>query len=1251
MPVPTNISAATALAITSLPTTVTQDVSGLSSPYEVWFKYTGAVNRVAIGVFGTTATATALYQPRVTVYLSDGVTQHLGMQLISKPMVVPVDPGSTYYFKVDKVGVGVPDQDLVISFIDEPRLSSTNPVLGIPDDTPGHPMALVDSVTGQVLRYVNFPAGEFGVSILTSGVMGVEAILTPSPNEFRIYSPSYGLIASRVTGVPSTEVASDQANTFYYNDAPDGSPASIKSINAQGVDGPSWALPSDSIDLWGIAVSRDGRTLYYAQAGSNKPVHRYDLAGSSALSDLVAGVVGEDIKEIVVLADDTVLVAADVGDKVRRYSTAGALLNTYSFSDLNRITLATDDPATFWAWERAGGVETLKNVRVSDGSVLATLSVHEFEFGMYVGSFQTVADNPDRFGASGSCPFFIASLPGLKFSQPIPSYLPPSAKVPCPPQAQINNGGKGAAGCNPGGKGWVSCYAGALGTVPQHADPTPGLGIDELWVDLVHEDYPSLVKTTYRRALAEIADDPSFYGGRKPAGLLAVGDVEHGLSNEQNTFEAATVDLEFSDANDLFIRDLLYTQDLEGDEVRIYLSDKARRDAALAPRVLMRATVQRPQTQSRMRATLQACDALFSDFGPFGADRQFPEVKIPDGVWLDTPPDSLALYMPILYGEKSDRGAIDPITNQPSEKGLVPLIYVGQQQIGGNIPVTGPANRLPYNPSVGVPWGAQQGDLVGFGTMSGRVWSLVTSVYNGEEGPVSNLAGTIDNNRAISVNWSRPQGNPPVDYYRVYFFLSDANGFASFDPQVNWAATLEARFVTHDNVTIDGNGGSDFSVTIPDFTVGTAYSGGSAGTTTTSVPALWDAYVVALGALHHICDLYGSDLGNGVPTAQHDRVLIDLATRAGSEFLVPGYAGWPFADTFVDYTLPDGSVMRATMIFARGPVSDDHKAGTVNMAVNAVGYEDVGDGTGNPILEAHLAQQHWLENFVLNGQYKSGAWVTTSTNPRWEDGTAKVRSSSFLAAQAFSKQKVGGDGYRAGWYVSQEASMAGYLAQWNRETETRLGVNEEGQIFVWYLDDGATSTAWPRIDHQSDMFGDTARVPGQERENVVSGVGDWDPDADKFRSATFTYEDAGGIAKYKGKRKQGATLEFSILNVDSHIQNVLKRRLVRLRFGEAWRDITVRISTATSGSPSLLDIPVGTGVKLNTVEGIGPSGDVDRRYIVMRKRLSLRSRLLTLSLLDVEDLLVTRALIGSAAGNTAFLIGSAAADTAILIGA
>lgn len=832
---------------------------------------------------------------------------------------------------------------------------------------------------------------------------------------------------------------------------------------------------------------------------------------------------------------------------------------------------------------------------------------------------------------------------------PVPAQDVPT--IPCAPEGHIFNGGLGNAGCNTGGIGWESSYNGAYGAVPQHPDPVNGETLTgknsvDIWVEILHTDYPSGLQTTYRRSLSELPDLPSYRGGRKAAGLLSVGDVEHGLSNEQGSFEAATVDLEFSDAPDRFWRTLLETQDLEGDEVTVCLASKAARDAGVPPRIIMRGVVQQSPTQSSLVLRLTAVDVLFAEGGPFGPQRQWPPL-IPSDVFTNAPPESLELTLPVIYGEKSDEGAKDPVTNDPNPKGVVPLIYVGRQTIDGSqAPGTFEQDLSIPRPEVAtmsnlLPAPGQDGfhDTV-------YIWFAAQRVSDGKIGPFA-LNPHTGIEQVTALNPAGEEHEEGTWAFIHFMFIDDEPdpayryiGFASTDPAYHPLTNpgpvgdFQYGVASHDGVTADSfyerDDGRDASLLVKPIA--------------TMPINEWDAYLVCLGASYQILSLYGSDLGAGGDDAEHSRVQIDVNARGGSDILGPDWPNWPLPNRYVSYTGADGTEWWFTMIFARGELSEDHKKGVVNMTVNIIGREDVGDGTGLPLMTAHAVEQHWYENEVLR-EYTSGLWVTNDTAPRFSEGTYKVRSSSFTAAQGFSERLVGGDGLLVGWYVGEDRALTDWVAEWDRATETRTGINGFGQIVKFYIDDTLDITNWPRLEHVTSVYGPILRLPGIERENVVVGTCDYDPDAEKFRIVPLKFSSPAGILKYKNRKKQGDPIESPILNREAHLSAVLQRRLARLKFGETVADI--------SGSLGFLDYDVGEGIRLTSFEGVGGNGDVDRPYVIMRRRTNLANRTVTYTLLDVYNTIVpleNQFIVGTEGSGTAQLVGLEADENGFLIG-
>jgi hypothetical protein len=595
----------------------------------------------------------------------------------------------------------------------------------------------------------------------------------------------------------------------------------------------------------------------------------------------------------------------------------------------------------------------------------------------------------------------------------------------------------------------------------------------------------------------------------------------------------------------------------------------------------------------------------------------WPPIIPPITAWINTPPDSLAQGLPWLHGEKSDEGATDPVTNLPFSKGLCPLIYVGQENITTSAVPTDNGSTVPR-----VTLMSQTGNA---GTIIGPIHSYITAIdASGAESLLSPEGGNLDRGtfgipHGQRINWGQVAG---ITSYRIYIFGSGVNddSSAGFNPLTGTGlGTGICRVLTHDNVTFDGFRAQpyeDFFVQIGSWTDGIAYPGPLSAVPTTPVTstALWDAYLVFGHPAYQILRIYGSDLGNGDPTATHDRVALDAANRG--DILAPGFI-WPFSTLYREYVAPDGTTYWLTMVYAKGPLSDDHKNGTVTMACNAIGREDVGDGTGLPLIRAHDVEQSWLENEII-GYWTHGPLASAITYPQWADGTPKVRSSRFAARQAYTIAQIGGNGLEVSWYADTPTLVPNIVEEWDFSTETELGVNGFGQITLGFIDESADPSTWRQINHVTDFFGTVTSAFGVNRENQTRGSCDWDPDAQKFRVGPLTFSSADGYKAYKNRWKPGAILETHIIGRQAHWGWILQRRLNRLKFGE--------VQVAIPGTIGLMDTDVDDpGILLTTFEGRGISGYDKQPMFLRRRSFDLGTGLVTYSLVDIKQVLYATA--------------------------
>ena len=178
----------------------------------------------------------------------------------------------------------------------------------------------------------------------------------------------------------------------------------------------------------GCAISTNNAetiAYYYDNVAFGRPIRRWDLTLDVAMSDLtVAPGITYTVLDTLVLEDDTILVGwtnlvSPSGTvKVIRYSTAGAVLNTYEFTSFElgsyggvRLAYALDSPTHFWVKLRetdgvqATGDAQFKKIKVVDGTVVTTVSHLEYHERNYIGP--AAASYRGETGSWNSCPFMI----------------------------------------------------------------------------------------------------------------------------------------------------------------------------------------------------------------------------------------------------------------------------------------------------------------------------------------------------------------------------------------------------------------------------------------------------------------------------------------------------------------------------------------------------------------------------------------------------------------------------------------------------------------------------------------------------------------------------------------------------------------------------------------------------------------------------------------------------------------------------
>lgn len=439
MPVPTNLSAATALVIPSLPYSVTLDAFEVPSD-SLWFRYDKVVGGyVVLGAAIPVPLMTGTYIPRIDVWWDNGGTLEPYLDILSfnKPITVPVDDPliTSFYFEVRQSGGGAFTEQLTFQLEQGATLAAPAGSFAINDDTEKFPMAIL-SIAGEVVQSFTFPAGE-RAGMTADGYSLWEQNF---PNSAFLYNPQFQLIAEVPWDLATTNAAetpiSASPSTLYLADpgrfsAPTRN-ARVTTVTTTGALGPTiWDL--GAYFVWAIAPSRDDTILYYVSDSNNEPIKRWDLINDVALSDLAPAPGGSTpmLRDILVLDDGSVVTGYKPAGTsyMRRYSAAGALLNTYTSAvgvALNRLAPSSVS-GTFWAWSFiTGGAAQFDLYRASDGVILSS-----FMAPVNVGGvLESPSPNEPIQGLSFSCPF-------LEIPEPLPaqffSSTPPYGPIPPPP--------------------------------------------------------------------------------------------------------------------------------------------------------------------------------------------------------------------------------------------------------------------------------------------------------------------------------------------------------------------------------------------------------------------------------------------------------------------------------------------------------------------------------------------------------------------------------------------------------------------------------------------------------------------------------------------------------------------------------------------------------------------------------------------------------------------------------------------------
>jgi hypothetical protein len=717
VPAPSNISAATATAIGTLPYSTTQDVNDSGTTYTVWYSYAASTTSV-ISVWARGDNLAYTVEVGVYTGSAGSPTQYLSFHTVAiqnTPIQVPVTAGNSYFFQFSSNDGDVSPALLQLDVQAAPN-TSTIPAgsLAINDENEGYPLTIRSGTTGEVIRFITpFPSGEYGAP-MSDGRIAIE---DHENDRVTIYANLASVANVTFPRSPGSRqvIATNRTTKFYLgNQGSGGTAAFVRRTSTTGVfDAPTWTLAASGLSV--MVPNLTDTILYYANAGYGEAIKRWDLVNDVALSDFAAGVSGYLLApDMHVLSDGTILAGyirnttSNPSFMAKRLNAAGTVLNTYSYNWAStttvRLAIGQDDPTSFWLKRHTPGstVQYLQ-VRVSDGATLQTFDGTEFTKGAHAGHFN--ADDPDEFfGNAASCPFWITGE-SIVPTESTPTPPTTTADCPCPPpdsrgpggsssgptgSGPFGGGGSSRSGTNEGGDGWVAHCPDPGGTVNSYATASAGESMvgkrdPRIWAEIAFQTYSGTTPTAapeYWSQDVTIPDAAANYGGRKDGRILGISKISRSLSDDNGNYSGSKVTVSLNDKDRASLRTRLGTAsskfvwDREG-IIRIASETNRRTGYSTAPRELFRGVSKDVELAAKFNGSISFEDRVCSQFGQFGPDRTFSSRLLTTGLFPGCPRELVGKPQQWIFGEVSDAGATHPSTGQPNSKGLVPMWLIG----------------------------------------------------------------------------------------------------------------------------------------------------------------------------------------------------------------------------------------------------------------------------------------------------------------------------------------------------------------------------------------------------------------------------------------------------------------------------------------------------------------------------------------------------------------------------------------------
>lgn len=424
----TNTSGATAFELPEIPTGPTLLLSGVQIVVDsggvvntVWFKTRAPIRDRVIDFHFYGRILGGAYSVITNSYYNgfDPGTNLVNDTSADHPNQLPIGNGSFYYFQAVRNSSSAANAVLAFDLFLAQELavvagsvfinSASEFDFMVSAGLAGLPGGICDITTGEILNFRPFfLCGESGDILPTSGIMmygdefGVFAPLPGGTNiNVYLFGPNFSQITSFIfdqggSGGPLIRTHNESGKFYILSKGLGVTDGTFRSVDSAGNLGGLHTF-TGSKGCTAFAVSADETIVYKAGVGgsANSNIKRWDIAGAAYLSDLVGSVANYKVTDMLVLSDGSIVAMYFKSTVVRdcfarRYSSAGATLNTYTFSPFSNPLLLTDprlgysidSPNSFLAAfnTTVDNKHNLRQVKVSDGTFINSCGVNNVFF-------------------------------------------------------------------------------------------------------------------------------------------------------------------------------------------------------------------------------------------------------------------------------------------------------------------------------------------------------------------------------------------------------------------------------------------------------------------------------------------------------------------------------------------------------------------------------------------------------------------------------------------------------------------------------------------------------------------------------------------------------------------------------------------------------------------------------------------------------------------------------------------------------